>query len=315
MIALICLILGQNLMAAGVDCEGPYDTSLRGAPTHDLFETMGTLSGKLNNRSGKEPQETLKNDPRKVRGADSPEWLNAVAKLQVKNSDGTYEQCSLTLVSDDKNKDSLIALTAGHCVMQWWESGGGDNRVYDIREHIVVFYTRSGKRIVRKIDNVLAMNIAPADYAIVKLNAALPNSDVQPLVHTDEVYANIRDDDDYKAEFKPFGTAAGWSGDTSKKHGNNGKNLTYDENCWFNGGATYRNDSGCHSYGGASGGAMVATVDRSHSEWTEDQTLGTEHLLQGIIRGGEEGRFERTYFTPWSYYDAPLRKVFEKYAK
>jgi len=255
-------------------------------------------------------EETMEDDPRLVRTSSSPDWLAAVGKFYVQNHDESYKACSIILVSANSTDDARIGLSAGHCIRCWSNGGNDETREFDIEKHYIRFTTNDGSTIERQVMEVAAYQSSPGDYAILVLNKSIRNSDIQPLVHSDENFKTLLRDMDYHHEFKPFATAAGYSTDITL--GDKGKHLTYHEDCWLNGGPDARKDSRCTSYKGASGGAIEITVERSRSEWT-DMDRGTEYLVVGIIQGGRDGHNESTFFTPWDYYDSNLRKAFKAY--
>ena len=267
-------------------------------------------------------EETIPNDPRLVRSSSSPAWLAAVGKFYVRKRTtkamveigkaAPWKSCSIVLVSNNRSQSSNIALSAGHCIRRWYEGGISGNRRFDIEEHKIIFQPNNGHKITDlKVVEILGYESSPGDYAILRLSRALPNRVIKPLTHTSEpVLRSLMVDDDYIKKFKPWATAAGYSTDISL--GKKGKNLTYHAGCYLNGGPEARKDSKCTSYGGASGGAIVVTVDRSLSEWTDNKKLGTEYLLVGLIQGGHDGNNERSFWTPNSYYDKKLRPILKR---
>lgn len=254
---------------------------------------------------------TIDGDDRKIRTWSSPAWLAAVGKLKVNDKLNLKTMnCSIFLISANKTDDSLLAKTAAHCV-----SGFRNGRDFLPTLHTVTFTTNDGRTIERLIADVEWFDYGPGDNAIVVLNRKISNSDIQPLVHAHEQARGaygLLVDPAYKLAFEPFATCAGYS--TDVPFGDMGNHLTYDEtNTYLNGGTEAQKDSKCISYGGASGGPMVVTIDRGVDEWEERPLMGTEHLVVGIIKGGRHGNNERTFWVPNSYYHKKLLEVFEKY--
>lgn len=292
--------VGDTALAAGLDSD----------PSPSKVGLVERADGRF--------EETRPGDPRKVRTHSSPAWLAAVGRMKVNNRlDKKAKSCSITLVSNDRDNDSLLALTAAHCINSFRDGGGTGPDSFTPTRHQIVFTTSSGKELERQITDILAFAYGAGDYAIVRLDREVPNEDIRPLVHSDEHYRKggygLLDDPAYQTAFKPFGTVAGYSTDLSPEYGNKGENLTYHEGCYFNGGTDSQKGSGCYSYGGASGGPFVVTVDRGVDEWEERPLLGIEHLLVGIVKGGRDDENERTHFTPHTLYDEELRQIFEEH--
>jgi hypothetical protein len=258
-------------------------------------------------------EETLPNDPRKVFTKSSPKWLEAVGKILIPNRDGkSIEQCSLTLVTDDLKKDSIIAVTAGHCLEDWINGGA-----YLTAPALITFTTQEEKKIERRVDEVLYISARAPDYAVVKLNKKILNSTIKPLLIAEDAFRDsfgtgYLQDDDFNGgpgHERAFGTIAGYSADTSPLYGNKGKNLTYDEDCYFNGGSKLLISTECYSYGGSSGGAAVVTVDQGDY----NDYAGVEYLYVGSIVGGKvNSGNEVTYIAPVQVMKPALEEAFNK---
>lgn len=253
--------------------------------------------------AGEAYPETLPDDPRQVRNASSPKWLAAVGRSISEDSATTKEQCSLSIVADSPEKDGIIAVTAGHCV-DHWARYGEDGNTYRIRKNKVVFTTNSGKKIGRSIAEVLKSEMNPGDYAIVKLNAPISNSDIKPLLNAPYTFFDLLDDELFH---KPYATMAGYSADKGK--GKKGKVLTYHEKCRLNGGASGMKKGYCYSYQGASGGAVVVTV--ALGEWADEPWQETtQTYFVGSIVGGRSGdNNSKTLFTDTTHYTQTLDKI------
>jgi len=259
---------------------------------------------------------TMEGDERQVRTSSSPEWLAAVGRFVINKRDGTGAKlCTAFLVSANSTDDSRIIMSEGHCINEWHVSGAAGNRRFSMTTHNIYFTTNTGEELKRKVVAVVGYEWSPGDHAILILDKGIYNYEIKPLVHSDEPFKNmgygLLDDPVYQQEFKPFATAAGYSSDVPL--GDGGKHLTYDEDCYLNGGVNYQKDSRCTSYRGASGGPIVVTVDRGVDEWEERPVMGIEHLVVGIIKGGRDGDNSSTYWTPHSYYRAKLLEVFARY--
>jgi len=247
--------------------------------------------------------ETLPDDPRKIRTATSPEWLEAIGRFVSKTSDTTMEQCSLNLIADQPGKDGIIAVTAGHCIDHWASYEGG----FLIEQNEVVFKSNSGKLIQREIVAILKSEMNPGDYAIVKLNAPIKNVDIKPLLNAPYDYFDLLDEDMFGEKFKPYATMAGFSAD--KGLGGKGKVMTYDERCRLYGGASGRKQGFCYSYQGASGGAVAVTValgDMADETW---QVSVQSYFVGSIVgaRGGDDN--SKTLFTETTHYTRILDHI------
>ncbi|MFT6070085.1 MAG: V8-like Glu-specific endopeptidase [Bacteriovoracaceae bacterium] len=297
----ILFALFSTIVFAGDDCEGLCGQEFATELNSPLLQSLSTIV----KHSGSNFPETMPNDTRKVRGATSPKWLEAVGRLVSTKSSTEKEQCSLTIISNHPSKDGIIAVTAGHCVDHWYY-GGND---YRVGANTVTFQSNSGKTITRSIEKVLKSSMSSGDYAIVKLNSPVKKEVIKPLISAPYDYVDLLDEEMFGEKFKPFGTMAGYSAD--KGLGKKGKVLTYDEKCRLNGGVSGNKKGYCYSYGGASGGPVVVTVDLG--EFGEDYGLhGTQHLFVGSIVGGQGvNDNSKTMFTETSHYSSSLDEILE----
>jgi len=284
---------------AGADCEGVCGKEIATELNSPLLQALSNIT----NFSSEGYPEMQANDPRLVRGASSPKWLEAVGRLVSTKSATKKEQCSLTLVSDHPSKDGIIAVTAGHCVDHWNEGSGN----YKVGKNEVTFKSNNGKTIRRSISKVFKAEMAHADYAIVKLDSPIKKSDIEPLINAPYDYADMMDEDTFGESFKPYATMAGYSADTGK--GKKGKVLTYHEKCQLNGGQSGLKKGYCYSYQGASGGPVAVTVDladMADETWQE----GKRTYFVGSIVGARAGDDNsKTMFTPTTYHTQTLDKV------
>ncbi len=297
LVLLISLLTTQAY--AGADCEGVCGIEIAKELNSPLLQALSNIT----RFSGSGYPETMANDPRKVRGASSPKWLAAVGKLISNTSATTKEQCSLTIVADAPGKDGIIAITAGHCVDHWASVDGG----FQVGHNETTFTTNSGKTIKRSITEVLKAETHQGDYAIVKLNASIKNTDIKPLLNAPYDYHDLLDEEMFGEKFKPYATMAGHSADKDK--GQKGKVLTYHEDCRLNGGASGKKKGYCTSYQGASGGAVAVTValgDMADETWQE----GEQTYFVGSIVGGRQGDDNsKTLFTETTHYTRTLDKI------
>jgi len=247
--------------------------------------------------------ETLQDDTRKVRTATSPKWLAAVGRFVSNTSASKQEQCTLSIVVDTPGKDGIIAVTAGHCVDHWYQGDGQ----YKVGDNQVTFTTNSGKKINRSVTHVLAAEMNPGDYAIVKLNAAIRNSEIKPLFNAPYHYSDLLDEEFFET-MKPYASMAGYSAD--KTLGKKGAVLTYDEHCRLNGGARGMKKGYCYSYPGASGGPVVVTVAIGEDFADEPWQIGVQSYFVGSILGGRGGDdSSKTMFTDATHYTRLFDKI------
>ena len=250
--------------------------------------------------------------------SSSPKWLAAVGRMISHTSSTDQEQCTFALLNDRPWKDGIIGVTAGHCVDHWVTFGGK----FVVEYNEITFTTNSGKTIKRTITEVLKAEMNPGDYAIVKLNAYIPRTDIQPLLNSPYDFSDIMNDEEFSQEFKAFATVAGFSAD--KGLGQKGKVMTYHENCKLNGGARALKKGYCYAYEGASGGPVVGTValgnyrmgdidtgfsDDNTGDIADDLQLAgtTQHFFMGSIVGGRGGdTAAKTMFTENSHYSTSL---------
>jgi hypothetical protein len=298
---IILFSLISTLVYAGNDCDGHCGQEFATELNPPLLQSLSTIT----RYSTTGYPETLPNDPRKVRSASSPKWLEAVGRLVSTKSSKEKEQCTLSIISNHPSKDGIIAVTAGHCVDHWYQGG---NR-YKVGANTVTFTSNSGKTITRSIEKVLKASMSSGDYAIVKLNSSVKKEDIKPLISAPYDYSDLLNEEMFGEKFKPFSTIAGFSAD--KGLGKKGKVLTYHEKCRLNGGGPGDKKSYAYSYQGASGGPVVVTVDLG--EYGDDYGLqGTQHLFVGSIVGSEgSDNNSKTMFTEHSHYSQTLDKTLE----
>jgi len=202
-------------------------------------------------------------ETRLQRDAAAPQWLDAVGKLEVptiKYEEGRRkhhrEDCSATLIAnrDGRYADSIV--TAWHCLEAY----------SDLSKPIIFTLEPWGEQALTLTARRLADGgHIDADWAILRLERAIPTSEVRALVlgrSTPPENAVLQ--------------MAGYSGDSGL--GRNGGQLTYDPDCRATTTTTRFVSTNCLAYKGASGGAVVS-VDNSG-----------EVLLRGIISQGDSDR-------------------------
>lgn len=299
-ILLFFTLISAQTLAAG-DCHEPCTASdLERAEQSGLNARVGIelFAG------AKGYPEMIAGDTRKVRSKNSPKWLEAVGKLTSIVSIGKEESCSIALITDRLEKDGIIAVTASHCVDHWYNG----QESYKAGENQVRFTSNSGKVINTSISEVLRAEMNPGDYAVVKLESKISNSDIKPLINAPYDYGDMMDDEYFEGS---YATMAGYSADTGL--GQKGEVLTYDECVSLNGGASGLKKANCHSYPGASGGAVVVTVDlKDMPEWDYQQDRGEQPYFVGSIKGGRNGDDNsKALFTETTHYSRLLDKILE----
>ena len=301
-IVLFFTLISAQKLAAG-DCHEPCTASNHeradqsGLNAHDGIELFAGATGY---------EEMIGGDTRKVRSENSPKWLEAVGKLTSTISKGKEESCSIVLIADHPEKNGIIAVTAGHCVDHWYNG----QESYKAGENQVRFTSNSGKVINTSISEVLRAEMNPGDYAVVKLESKISNSDIKPLLNAPFKYGVMLDDEEFEGG---YATMAGYSADSGL--GQKGAVLTYDERCQLNGGASGLKKGICYSYRGASGGAVVVTVDLEDMPIAEAlMDIGIQSYFVGTISGRRNAdNNSKTMFTENSHYSHFLFAVLKEH--
>lgn len=249
-------------------------------------------------------------DSRKVRDANSPKWLEAVGRLQIAYGNNP-PTCTLTLLTDNPENDGIIGITPFHCIKHWQVNGskfdlGGNTRYQDydnISKNVILFTRKNGTKIFRHIAEVIHFEEFPGDFAIVKLNRAIPRVIIQPLLVTVNSYSDLM-----KREGS-FASLAGYSADRAL--GSNGKNMTYHENCKLDEGTMYQAVAHCYSFQGASGGTVTVTTKYSQVVTLDSGDVvhlqGTQNYFVGHGIGGNLHDVESTTkFVPHTHYQDKL---------
>jgi hypothetical protein len=258
-------------------------------------------------------------DDRLVRSASSPEWLEAVGKFVFvktpqwqldRGEPETYENCSVSLVSDTVGGDGQIIVGAGHCIVQWvsgsatkpspyigelrntqsgehWDSDTVYDWEFEQENTVVIFTSHRGEVVKRRLAEIFFAETHQGDYFIGRLDRPISYSKIKPLLNGPADYSDLLDDEEFPGA---FATMAGFSRDSGR--GQNGKVMTYD-NCKLAGGQGGLKMGHCYTYGGASGGATVVTVDLSKSA-DENAEFWIEYFEETL-----NGKFERKEYTFW----------------
>jgi hypothetical protein len=186
--------------------------------------------------------QTSATDLREVYSVQSPHWLSAIGKLRVPGTrveDGRrrhhYEDCSATLVAPTGARQASIIVTAWHCLELY------NDLSRDIEFTLLPGSENSIALTARRLADGGHIN---ADWAILKLERAVPNSRVPAL----EVNGDLPD-----ADITVL--MAGYSGDDGKGEG--GALLSYDPACHITHMASKGGSTDCTALKGASGGALI----------------------------------------------------------
>lgn len=258
-------------------------------------------------------------DDRLVRSASSPRWLEAVGKFVFvktpqwqldKGEEKTYENCSVSLVSDTVGGDGQIVVGAGHCVVQWvsaglskssryvealkatesgryWDSETLFDWEFDTENTVLIFTSHTGKVVKRRLAEIFFAETDKGDYFIGRLDRSIPYREIKPLLNAPADYDDLLNRDEFPGA---FATMAGFSRDSGR--GRHGKKMTYDQ-CMLAGGQSGLKMGHCFTYGGASGGATAVTVDLRRSS-DENAAFWLEYFEETL-----NGSFERKSYTFW----------------
>jgi len=199
-------------------------------------------------------------DHRQIYDKYSDEFLETYGKLMING----VHKCTANIVSDDRKNDSFIVTTAEHC----FKEGDEENRIS------VEFTKRDGTIITRNL-SMITKN-SEYDYAILRLDDRILNSDIKPLMISEYDYDNMLYEI-WLIDEEPQITFGGYSADNFK--GDGGKNLTYDQGCEiFATGRGYDTSTNCIAYPGASGGAFVVSYN-DEDEIRQDLFLGVNKSI------------------------------------
>lgn len=203
-------------------------------------------------------------DSREVFSGESHAWLRAVGKLQVPGQryqggqrSHYTEDCSATLVARPGRKRADTIITAWHC-LEWYG---------DLSKPITfTVVSLSGETLRLEAYRLGDGGGMHADWAILRLRATVPDTDVAAL----QIHPQVADPD------LPV-TMAGFSGDEGM--GNDGLALTFDPGCAITAQDRNLGDTDCTAFKGASGGAVVQL-----------SSAGEPKMCGVISQGNGEGR-------------------------
>ena len=215
-------------------------------------------------------------DSRQVYSADSPQWMLAIGKLDVpgqkwENADTLHidEHCTATLLSSASNRDGRYILSAWHCLEYY----------RDLSQPILFSLPLAG--ITREATIVASGGGMDADWALLRLRAAVPREKVVPL----PAYAATEGDATATI------TMAGYSSDA--KLGRGGAVLTYDTRCRELETSHTLVTTNCTVFKGASGGPVVAGV-------------GDTMQLLGVVSVGDSDKL--SLYVPTRVFRSVLRQ-------
>jgi hypothetical protein len=226
---------------------------------------------------GSDPDTAI--DPREIYSNQAPVWLRAVGKLQVPGStylDGRQahllEDCSATLVSDNRGSEADTIITAWHCLEH-----------YNDLSKPILFALISGQTqgLEREAYRLADGGGMHADWAILRLKIPIAAADVIALqIHPTH------------AKSVSTISMAGYSRDPAL--GDYGSHLTYHPNCLITEPGTTVIDSNCVAYKGASGGAVVQ-LSNTGTPW-----------FSGVISEGDSAGLSR--FVPVAVFRGTLNQ-------
>ncbi len=201
-----------------------------------------------------------RDDSRQVYDGASPDWLQAVGKLQVPGSKivsgrRTHhrEDCSATLVAKRGSDKADTIVTAWHCLEFYADLS---------RPITFTLFPGSQKSIEIEAHRLADGGGIHSDWALLRLRRAIAASEVVAMsIHPERADPAL-----------PI-TMAGYSRDAGK--GDRGKALTFDPNCRITAQAALSSNSDCMAYKGASGGAVMQLSEQGSP------------LLSGIISRGD----------------------------
>lgn len=243
-------------------------------------------------------------DKRKVKTSTSPAYLDAIGKLLVTFSNGEQFRCSANLTDTEINRSSKILTSAEHCFVYRDENG---KRNYSIKVSSISWTTKTNSGTIRR-DATLLKSDRNTDIAILKLNKAVPFSKVKPLILSTELQEDSPQD--LIDLFEESATLAGFSSDTHK--GDGGNRQTYTENLTFEDVERDRDESNRRmhkvqavSYGGASGGALLMSLNEESSEDLYLDGNNGQLLFLGVAssvaRQGQSKNKKSLYISEGSY--------------
>ncbi|MEP5568301.1 MAG: trypsin-like peptidase domain-containing protein [Halioglobus sp.] len=216
-------------------------------------------------------------EQRQAYSSQSPEWLQAVGKLNVPGvqyEDGygrhQKENCSGTLVATRSAHQADTVVTAWHCLEYY----------RDLSKPITFTLTQeAGTVLAREAYRVADGGGMYADWAVLKLFEPVSTREIPAL----EIHPQ-------RADMQRTVTMAGYSGDAGL--GADGAVLTYHASCNIIRQASTQSESDCSAYKGASGGAVIQVSTEGHAQ------------LSGVISQGNSESV--SIYVPVSGFRLPL---------
>lgn len=219
-------------------------------------------------------------DKRKVRTSQSPKYLNAVGSLEVTFENGDVYSCSANLVDTVEKRSSKILTSAEHCFRH------KDDRRMAVKKIEWTATADDGTKI-RKNAKLLNMEYR-TDSAILVLESKVPFEKIKPLLLLEDIY--MPGDEELGDVVDMWGSSATLAGHSADEYkGNNGKNLTYTDNLYFEDIEENYDNSGrkvavvqATTYGGGSGGSLILRLtEESRGDYDLDPN-GEQELLLGV---------------------------------
>lgn len=236
-------------------------------------------------------------DYRVRKNDSSPEFLDAVGRLIIEYSGGREFTCSASLVDTVPGRSSRVLATARHCIV---------HKTTGARPYHITWVTKLRGGGVLRRDVVVEFERKETDIALLSFSEAVDFSIVKPLLLEAELFL---DPDVMAYYYSENLVAAGYSAD--RELGQGGNVLTYHECVRLR---TFRqgvkNSFGINtwSYGGASGGPLIAVADMSEEDI--ENPYAQQYFLGSLMGGSSGSRIHRkssngvegSDFTMFSYY-------------
>lgn len=185
-------------------------------------------------------------DKRQKKTSLSPNFLNAVGRLVMTYANGDTGICTAELVSLAPGSPSRSLISGAHCL-----NG-------DVKKITWETTTNDGRRIRRKVTP--EFSDSRNDIAVLSLSKTIPFEQITPLLIDSDRRESL--DSLNESEAKSY-TVAGFSSDSI--YGENGERLTYHADIPTSDLKVYSERTAVKTvtYGGSSGGALIADMDLS----------------------------------------------------
>lgn len=213
-------------------------------------------------------------DKRVRKSSKSPKYLDAVGRLEMKYADGSTFTCTANLSDTVPGRASRALTTNRHCLI---------NKKTGKKPVSIKWTTnlQDGSTITKSVK--VEMENERTDIALLSLPEAIPFSKIKPLLLEKEMMFSPNEIALYAENI----VAAGYSSD--KEIGKNGSVLTYSEkvnNYGFAKGVNNSIVARTFTFGGASGGALIADADLSEEDI--ENPYSQKYIL-GTLVGGAQG--------------------------